>query len=132
MSEARPELAAPLEAIDEVAIRRLAMPLEPPIRSGIHEISGIHTVVVQARSGEEVGVGYALAFTANESRAVAALAEDLVTEVLADPSRGVRAHWGQMWDHLNFIGHEGPGVMAMAAIDTALWDLLARQARQPL
>lgn len=132
MSEARPELAAPLEAIDEIAIRRLAMPLEPPIRSGIHNISGIHTVVIEARSGDEVGVGYAFAFTANETRAIAAIAEDLVAEVLADPSRGVRAHWGRMWDHLNFIGHEGPGVMAMAAIDTALWDLLARQARLPL
>jgi len=121
-----------VEAIDEILIHRLAMPLEAPIRSGIHHIDGIHTAIVEARAGEETGVGYSFAFTHNEAAAIAALGEDLVATVQADPGRGVRAHWGAMWDQLNFIGHEGPGVMAMAAIDTALWDLLARQAGLPL
>jgi mandelate racemase len=132
MTETRPELLAPLEAIDEIVIHRLAMPLDPPIRSGIHHIAGVHTVMVEARLGGETGVGYAFAFSPNEARAVAAIGEDLVATVMAAPGRGVRAHWSAMWDHLNFIGHEGPGVMAMAAIDTALWDLLARQAGLPL
>jgi mandelate racemase len=132
MAELRPETLAPLEAIDAVDLHRLAMPLDPPIRSGIHHIDGIHTVVVEVRAGGEVGVGYAFAFSLNETRAIAAIGEDLVTVVQADPRRGVRAHWQAMWEHLNFIGHEGPGVMAMAAIDTALWDLLARQAGIPL
>jgi mandelate racemase len=132
MVEPRPETLAPLEAIDEIVLRRMAMPLERPIRSGIHHIEAIHTVLVEARAGGEIGVGYAFAFSRNETKAIAAIGDDLVATVTADPGRGVRGHWQVMWDQLNFIGHEGPGVMAMSAIDTALWDLLARQAGMPL
>ena len=133
MAEAHPDLGlAGVEAIEEIVIRRVAMPLDPPIRSGIHHIDGIHTVLVEARAGGETGIGYAFAFSPNETRAIAAIGEDLAAEVTAAPPRGVRAHWRALWDHLNFIGQEGPGVMALAAIDTALWDLLARHAGLPL
>jgi L-alanine-DL-glutamate epimerase-like enolase superfamily enzyme len=132
MSEAGREIAGGRQAVEEIVIRRLAMPLEEPIRSGIHEIAGIHTMVVELRGGGARGIGFAFAFSPNETRAMAALGEDLAATVLGAPERGVRAHWGAMWDHLNFIGHEGAGVMAMAAIDTALWDLTGRLAGLPL
>jgi L-talarate/galactarate dehydratase len=114
-----------------VAISRIAMPLEEPIRSGIHAIDGIYSTVVEISAEGATGVGYAFAFSVNELRAVAALAEDLADVVRGRPG-SVREQWRAMWDRLNFIGRAGPGVMAMAAIDTALWDLLARQAGLPL
>lgn len=118
-------------AVEEISIRRLAMPLDPPIRSGIHHIDGIHTLAVEASGGGETGVGYAFAFSPNEIRASAAMAADLAAVARAEP-RAVGDHWQAMWDRLNFSGHEGPGAMALAAIDTALWDLTARQAGLPL
>lgn len=132
MTELAPEherFAAPIE---QIAIRCLAMPLVPQIRSGIHRIDGIHTMIVELRGGGERGLGYSFAFSANEVAAVAALARDLAAVVAQAPTRGVREHWSAMWQHLNFVGHEGPGVMALAAIDMALWDLLARSAGLPL
>jgi L-alanine-DL-glutamate epimerase-like enolase superfamily enzyme len=119
------------QAIERVVISRIAMPLEEPIRSGIHSIDGIYSTVVEIGAGGVTGVGYAFAFSINELRAVAALAEDLADVVRGAPG-GVRERWRAMWDRLNFIGRAGPGAMAMAAIDTALWDLLARQAGVPL
>jgi L-alanine-DL-glutamate epimerase-like enolase superfamily enzyme len=132
MAELESSLVDGVEKIEQIAIHRIAMPLDPPIRSGIHDIDGIYTAVVSISSGGETGIGYAFTFSANEMRAVAAIAEDLAHVVDAVPTRGVREHWAAMWDHLNFIGHEGPGAMAMAAIDTALWDVLARRAGLPL
>ncbi len=108
------------------------MPLQMPVRSGIHSIEAIHTFIVEVHGGGQVGTGYAFAFAANEVRAIAALAEDLAEVVVRAEHRGVREHWLAMREHLNFIGQTGPGAMAMAAIDTALWDLHARHAGLPL
>jgi L-alanine-DL-glutamate epimerase-like enolase superfamily enzyme len=129
MVEATATAAFP--AIEEVRLSRFAMPLEEPIRSGIHAIDSIHLFVAEVSAGGSTGLGFAFACRPNEIAAVAAIGADLAAVVKAEP-RGVRAHWQAMWDHLNFIGHEGAGVMAMAAIDTALWDLLAREAELPL
>jgi mandelate racemase len=126
---AEAQLAAP--EIERIEIFRIAMPLDPPIRSGIHLIDGIYTTVIEVCGGGHTGIGYSFAFSANELRAVAALAEDLAA-VVERANAGVRASWQAMWDRLNFIGRVGPGAMAMAAIDTALWDLLARRAGVPL
>lgn len=123
--------AAALPAVERLRLTRLAMPLAEPIRSGIHAIDSIHLFVAEASAGGSTGLGFAFSFRPNEIAAVAAIGADLAAVVEARP-RGVRAHWQAMWDHLNFIGHEGAGVMAMAAIDTALWDLLAREAGLPL
>ncbi len=123
--------AEAVRELERVRLRRFAMPLEEPIRSGIHNIDSIHLFVAEAEANGNHGIGFAFAFRPNEIAAVAAIGEDLAAVVEAE-ERGVRAHWQAMWDHLNFIGHEGAGVMAMAAIDTALWDLLAREAGLPL
>lgn len=118
--------------IDAVVVRQLEMPIEPPIRSGIHHITGIHTVFVELQAEGVLGVGYAFAFTRYQAATIRALAVELGDLVRAGSPCGVRAHWEAMWAHTNFIGHEGPATMAMAAIDTALWDLLARTAGMPL
>jgi len=132
MSDTRQRAAPPEERIERLAIRRLAMPIEPPIRSGRHHIDGIYTMTAEATAGGETGLGYAFAFSLNEVRAVAAIGDELAELVAAAPPRSVRAHWEAMWDRIDFIGREGPGTMAMAAIDTALWDLRARRAGLPL
>lgn len=106
--------------------------LERPFRSGIHNIESIHNVVVELRGGEHVGIGYTFAFNQADAAAVFALAADLAAAVLGQPPSEVRAHWSAAWSRINFIGHEGPPVMALAAIDMALWDLHAQLADMPL
>jgi L-alanine-DL-glutamate epimerase-like enolase superfamily enzyme len=63
---------------------------------------------------------------------VLALAKDLARSLVGRQVHEVRSHWTQMWRRLNFIGHEGAPVMAVAALDVALWDLRARLAGLPL
>lgn len=118
--------------IDAITVRQLAMPIDPPIRSGIHFIGSVETVIAEVEADGERGLGYAFCFSPHEARAIRELAIELADVIKEGPPRGVKAHWHAMWQHINFIGREGPAVMALSALDTALWDLLARAARLPL
>ncbi|MDP7449925.1 MAG: mandelate racemase/muconate lactonizing enzyme family protein, partial [Candidatus Latescibacteria bacterium] len=61
------------------------------------------------------------------------LVHDMVQQLLVgqDP-RGVLGHWNRMVDFVFKQGNRGANTAAIAAIDTALWDLKARINGEPL
>jgi mandelate racemase len=78
------------------------------------------------------GIGHAYTFAPNQAESIRVLIEDLAETLIGQELTDVRRIWHDLWIRINFIGQSGPPVMALAAIDTALWDLLAQQARLPL
>jgi L-alanine-DL-glutamate epimerase-like enolase superfamily enzyme len=52
--------------------------------------------------------------------------------LLGQDPRGVVGHWNRMVDHVFKSGNRGINTAAIAAIDTALWDLKARINNEPL
>lgn len=128
--------------VTSAQVRRIVCPLERPFRSGIHNIEAIHNVVIELSDGPlrtgtapaetQTGVGYTFAFNTADTAAVFALAIDLAKAVVGQPVSEVRAHWSRAWSRINFIGHAGPPVMALAAVDMALWDLHASLTGTPL
>src|SRR5438067_1331608 len=78
-----------------------------------------------------VGAGYCFAFGARRARALAELVEDLA-EVYVGRAPAPQARHAEAWRALNFIGHAGPSLLALAALDTACWDLAARAVNLPL
>jgi L-alanine-DL-glutamate epimerase-like enolase superfamily enzyme len=43
-----------------------------------------------------------------------------------------RALWQKVWMHIHWMGGGGVTTMALAALDIALWDLIAKESKQPL
>lgn len=123
---------SPASLVDSVVVYRLRLPIEPPSISGTHYVEAIDINLVEIGAGEERGVGYTFAFSAHEADAVTPLILYLAKPIMGTPAAEVRGHWVRMWRQINFIGRAGPPVMALSAIDTALWDLHARQAGLPL
>ena len=105
--------------------------LPHPLRSGLHQITTIWTVVLTLESSENWGLGYAFAFEEPEAMAIASEIASLFGYVSAG-HLGVRETWRKMWRHINHIGQAGPPLMALSVLDTALWDLGARQLGLPL
>ncbi len=118
--------------IDAIRTYHVALPLERELRTAIHRIDRIDNVLVEISSGGRTGIGYAFAFNRQQAFAIRAAAHALGQVVQAQPEAGVLDQWQAMWQDLNFTGQAGIGVLAMNAIDTALWDLHAQEAGMPL
>ncbi len=118
--------------ITDVVVHRLSVPLPRPVRTARHDHAHADTVAVEMRTGAGlVGAGYCFAFGARRARALAELVEDLA-EVYVGRAPAPQARHAEAWRALNFIGHAGPSLLALAALDTACWDLAARAVNLPL
>ena len=121
-----------LPTVEQLEVRRTSNLLPEPIASGIHRIDRIECVLVTACGRGEIGCGYAFCFSEAEAVAIEALTQELAKSVEGRPVHLVRSIWSDLWRQTNFIGHAGPPLMALSALDMATWDLLARTAKLPL
>ena len=118
--------------ITDVVVHRLSVPLPRPVRTARHDHAHADTVAVEMRTDAGlVGAGYCFAFGARRARALAELVEDLA-ETYVGRAPAPQARHAEAWRALNFIGHAGLSLIALAALDTACWDLAARAANLPL
>ena len=89
------------------------------------------TVRVRDADGEE-GVGYTYT-TGHNGRAIhATLAHDIAEVAAGADADRIEQIWNKVWWGLHYGGRGGPSVLALSALDIALWDLKARRARLPL
>jgi L-alanine-DL-glutamate epimerase-like enolase superfamily enzyme len=121
----RPGVQAPVESL---AVSAFTVPTDEPESDGTLEWDSTTIVVVEARAGDETGLGYTYA---------PAAAGKLVDEKLAEVVRGrdafaVAEAWEAMAVALRNAGRPGIGFCALAALDLALWDLKARLLALPL
>jgi L-alanine-DL-glutamate epimerase-like enolase superfamily enzyme len=78
------------------------------------------------------GQGAALTLAAGQARAVCEVIEDLAGRLHGRDAREIHSLWALMRGRLALTGHSGIGLLAVAALDTALWDLHARALDRPL
>ena len=104
------------------------IPTETPESDGTLEWSSTTIVVAEVQAGGARGIGYTYGHVATAS---------LIDSVLADVVRGrdamnIAAVHEDMRRALRNIGRPGVGMMALSAVDVALWDCKARLLSQPL
>ena len=119
--------------ITRVQPHLLSLPLPRPVKTAVHDIRAVDTVLVEMQTDAgPVGIGYCFAFGRHRGRALHALVEDLIPLYEGRDPAGARAHFARAWQAINFLGHAGVAVMALSALDTACWDLAAQGAGLPL
>ena len=117
--------AVPIEAVE---VSAYTIPTDFPESDGTLEWRTTTLVVAEVAAGGERGLGYTYAATA---------AARLIEERLAGVVRGrdamaIPAAWAAMVQAVRNLGRSGIAATAIAAVDTALWDLKARLLGLPL
>ncbi|MGH7328372.1 MAG: enolase C-terminal domain-like protein [Polyangiaceae bacterium] len=114
--------------VERLEVAAYKIPTEKPESDGTLEWDSTTLVVVELASEGLRAVGYTYANVATAK---------LVEEKLAPIVRGsdamqIEATWGKMVAAIRNLGRGGITSMAIAAVDTALWDLKARLLDLPL
>jgi L-alanine-DL-glutamate epimerase-like enolase superfamily enzyme len=114
-----------VESLDTSAY---TVPTPEPESDGTFTWTETTVVVAEPRAGGQVGLGFTYA-----TGACATLIRDVLVDAVvgADPL-DVPGIWASMVDAVRNLGRPGVASMAIAAVDTALWDLKARLLEQPL
>jgi L-alanine-DL-glutamate epimerase-like enolase superfamily enzyme len=114
--------------IRTLKVSAFKIPTDSPESDGTLEWDATTLVLVEAQAAGVTGIGYSYADSATAT---------LIRDKLADVVRGgdamaIPTHWMAMVRAIRNLGRPGIASMAIAAVDTALWDLKARLLEMPL
>jgi L-alanine-DL-glutamate epimerase-like enolase superfamily enzyme len=91
----------------------------------------IVTVRVGDRNGAE-GVGYTFTVGRNGGAIHHVVAREIAEIIAGLDADRIEWIWNRLWWDLHYGGRGGPTVLAISAVDMALWDLKAKRAGMPL
>ena len=125
MNAARPSPAATVPATRRIArieVSAYRIPTDAPEADGTIAWDATTLVLVQVSAGGYTGLGWTYAHAA----AGAVIADPLRDVLLNHDADDIAGAWHAMNRSLRNVGRPGVGLMAIAAVDVALWDLKAR------
>ena len=109
-------------AIERLDVSVFTVPTDFAESDGTAEWSETTMVVVEARAGDRVGLGY----TYGDAAAGVFAQNTLAPFVVGRDALAVTTIWNELVRAARNVGRPGIASTAIAAIDTALWDLKAR------
>lgn len=89
------------------------------------------TATIRDEDGAE-GVGYTFTVGRNGGAIANTIATEMAGVVTGLDADLIEAIWTKLWWESHYGGRGGPTVLALSAVDMALWDLKARRLAQPL
>lgn len=108
--------------IDSVEAAAYTVPTDQPEADGTLEWDSTTIVIASVCSGGQTGIGYTYAHRGTALVIVDALRDALLGGCPFD----IPGLWTSMYRSIRNIGRPGMGLMAIAAVDHALWDLKGR------
>ncbi|MDQ2088878.1 mandelate racemase/muconate lactonizing enzyme family protein [Marimonas arenosa] len=120
--------------IDRLQADHYLLPLPRVLEDSMHgAMSGFEVVTARVTDSDGAeGVGYTFTCGVNGGAIADILGREMPPRVEGrDPSL-IEAIWKDLWWAFHYGGRGGPTVLALSALDMALWDLKAKRANLPL
>ncbi len=119
--------------IKDIRTHRLSVPFVDPPQTGFLTLETIDLLVVEVETeGGVVGTGHLHPLAGGLRTLETCIHEMLKPLLLGEEASAVEALWHRMWQATFIQGRMGITVMAMSALDVALWDALGRARGMPL
>ena len=120
--------------IKNVEIGFYRVPLTVTLSDSTHgEISAFELITICVRDSEGAeGVGYTYTVGRNGGSVADILRREIPELIESQAPDDTEAIWQRVWWALHYGGRGGPCVLALSALDIALWDLKARRTNLPL
>jgi len=113
--------------------QRVEVPLDKPLITAIHKTQSLGCVLVVLETDTGLrGENFIFVLDKNRLHVLEAMVQSLSHHVVGQDPCFVEKIWQDMLLDVNPLGTSGIAVSAMSAIDTALWDLIGKQAQLPL
>ena len=120
--------------IDRIDIETYRIPLAEPIEAASAGLmTGFDMVTARITDSDgATGTGYTVMHQ-GQGTSVAAILRNVFRDMLmGEDPRLIERHWQRLWRTHHYAGRGAPLSFAMAAVDTALWDLRGRSLDEPL
>src|SRR5438128_4521996 len=120
--------------IKDIRADHYRIPLPVVLSDSTHgSIPAFELITVRVRDADGAeGVGYTYTVGTGGAAVLALLGRDLAPRLVGREAERIAEIWQAMWWALHYGGRGGAQMLAMSAIDIALWDLRARRQRAPL
>jgi len=120
--------------IADVQADHYVIPLPTVLSDSTHGvIPGFELVTVRLQDDDgATGVGYTYTVGTGGAAVRALIARDLVPTLIGRDADRIEEIWQAMWWRLHYGGRGGAQMLAISAVDIAVWDLRARRQQAPL
>src|SRR4051812_31651008 len=110
------------------------IPLPVTLSDSMHgDMAAFELITVRLRDADGAeGVGYTYTVGRNGGAIADILRREIPELIEGREGEDTEAIWQRVWWGLHYGGRGGPTVLALSALDIALWDLKARRAALPL
>jgi L-alanine-DL-glutamate epimerase-like enolase superfamily enzyme len=110
------------------------IPLDVPLSDSTHgTMTSFELVSARVTDADgATGTGYTYTTGHNGGAIAHLLAREIPGLVESEDGDRIEHLWQKVWWGLHYGGRGGPSVLALSALDMALWDLKARRAKLPL
>jgi L-alanine-DL-glutamate epimerase-like enolase superfamily enzyme len=127
-------LDTPMAKIDSLITGYYRIPLPEVLTDSMHGVMrDFELVTARIRDGDGAeGVGYTFTVGRNGGAAADIVNRDMSAIMAGKDAENIEAIWNTLWWQMHYGGRGGPTVLALSALDMALWDLKARRLKQPL
>lgn len=123
-----------MPAIDRIQTDHYLLPLPRALEDSMHGVmTGFEVVTARVTDAEgATGTGYTFTCGVNGGAIADILRREMGPRALGRDADLIEALWRDLWWDFHYGGRGGPTVLALSALDMALWDLKARRAGLPL